>query len=230
MPKIAIEIETIAARNTDLFKSIFVERFKLDIDPTRLSALSYHQFLGCPEMAAYRIKVGEEPFHSHIAEVEQDVRMFLHATARPYAQRSVQALAARVSLSYSTLRTHQSLERFQQIQQATQQWLIDQQFPNPEHITFSHDLLGALIEFYHQHEQQQEPLVFVSKRCRMYLRDFSLLYQRGQDTVANAIKKRLTFVAFGTERIDPALTNGLQMVTLPSWDRVSDRESRLFIS
>jgi 5'(3')-deoxyribonucleotidase len=124
---------TLAARNTPAYIARFNSRLKLGIEQERLTDLSYRAFLDLPEVCAFRNRHGEKKFDFVLKALALEPDYLRELLPIDDALTGVQALAQRFSLSYCSARKiNFTASLDQRIEQASVDWLYNNQFPYAE--------------------------------------------------------------------------------------------------
>ena len=227
--RVAVDIDgTIAGRNLQYFKKACNEQFGLGIESDRLYQLGYYAFMQSAEIVLVQQHLGQEQFAMSIERIEQDPAMMSCAPVLPDAVECLCQLAYHASISYYTVRKHNDSNTLSQIQRATKQWLTDCCFPNAESVYFCRSSLAKVTRLYENEQSNKDCFMLIDDRWNMIIQDFPHLYENGYGAIADAIKDRLVLVAFGAANI-PDITNGLQVVALPSWSHIIDIYPTLFV-
>jgi hypothetical protein len=147
----------------------------------------------------------------------------------PSAVEGVRQLARLGNVAYYTVRKSPDALIHAQIQEATRFWLATHQFPHPEQVVFCLSSMNKLIRIYHH--DSLAALVLIDDRPGQVLAAFDLLVAGGhpkfdieeQKKMVQVLRQRLVVVAFGVEKQPfPNRDRGLQVLTLPSWEQVSE--------
>ncbi|GER87885.1 hypothetical protein KDW_20470 [Dictyobacter vulcani] len=144
----------------------------------------------------------------------------LHS-ALPGAIWGVAHVATMGSVGYFTVRKHADSQQQSLIYEATQQWLRQKAFPNPMQVVLCNSVLHKLIKLYEQEKDNQEPFVLIDDKWSQVVQHFDAVFSEDHRQMGQAIKERLTLLAYGVSVV-PAVTNGLRLVPLPSWDHIVD--------
>jgi hypothetical protein len=145
----------------------------------------------------------------------------------PDAVEGVKHLSQSGRVGYYTVRKHDDSLQEARIQEATKQWLKQNQFPNPTSTVFCRSVLDKLVKLYEQEKESQESLMLIDDRWRKAIEAFGILDSHSQETayMADVLRERLTIVAFGTDTV--LHRGGLHVVALPSWSCVVDMYTAL---
>jgi hypothetical protein len=189
---------------------------------------NFQDLIEHPYFIAYR-KTHEDQFQALLQEILESPAMMFEKQPLPHAIQGVTHIAQTGRVAYYTVRKSHDEQRHRDIQETTKQWLSLHQFPNPGQVVFCMSVMNKLVRLYHQ--ETQDSLVLIDDRFLQILEAFELLVSGGhpkfdratQHKMVEAFQQRLVVVAFGVEeQALPESRNGLQLLALASWGKVTD--------
>lgn len=167
----------------------------------------YRSFLQLPEVVAYR-RENEMRFQASRASCRISSQVILALEEIPGAVAGVTMLSSLGTIRYYTVRSNQ---------EATRQWLSIKQFPHPDDVVFCENARHKLAIISQQ--KTEEVVVLIDDKFAVLAQAYNDLAQ-ASPYVAENLRKRLVLIAFGVDVV-PMWGNGLQVLTLPSWDSVT---------
>jgi hypothetical protein len=222
MVVIGVDIDgTIAKGNWPRFKDECNQRFQLGILGERLDSMGYRAFMESPEITKYKDRVGAVIFEEEIERIENDPEMYRTLPTIPQAVESLNKLSQVGRVCYYTVRKSDNPALMTEKRKATREWLQFSGFPNSERVFFCRSAAMKLVRLYENERDNKEPLILIDDSYRWIIRDAVILKENCPDF--EALCDRFTLIAYGGETDEAlAITNGLTVVSLHSWEHSDD--------
>jgi len=173
--------------------------------------VNYQEFLQLPEVIAYR-RDNEARFQASKDSIRVSLDVILSLETLPGAAEGVALLSELGAICYYTIRANE-------VQEATVQWLCEKQFLYPQSVVFCESSIDKLVKLSQQ--ETDETIVLIDDKFEVLLKAFDHC-TRHIPAVTNALRERLTIVAFGIEACNVPERDDMKLVALPSWYHVTD--------